>query len=68
VAPVAGNGRASGKPASKDADTRALEEDLTATLRLKVTIEHRPGQQSGELRIRYGNLEELDGLCQLLSQ
>ena len=55
-------------PAGKDADTRALEEDLTATLRLKVSIDHRPGQQAGELRIRYGNLEELDGLCQLLSR
>ena len=53
---------------AKDADTRALEEDLTANLRLKVTIDHRPGQQAGELRIRYGTLEELDGLCQLLSR
>jgi ParB family chromosome partitioning protein len=56
------------RPAAKDADTRALEEDLAATLRLKVTIEHKPGQQAGELRIRYGTLEELDGLCQLLSR
>jgi ParB family chromosome partitioning protein len=53
---------------AKDADTRALEEDLTASLRLKVRIEHRPGQQAGELRIRYSTLEELDGLCQLLSR
>jgi len=37
-------------------------------LRLRVSIEHRPGQQAGELRIRYGSLEELDGLCQLLSR
>ncbi|MFO1107313.1 MAG: ParB/RepB/Spo0J family partition protein [Amaricoccus sp.] len=56
-----------GAPA-KDADTRALEADLTANLRLKVSIEHRPGAQSGELRIRYGTLDELDGLCQLLSR
>jgi ParB family chromosome partitioning protein len=55
------------RPRTKDADTRALEEDLSATLRLKVSIEHRPGQTSGEVRIRYGSLEELDGLCQLLS-
>ncbi len=53
---------------SKDADTRALEEDLTASLRLKVSVEHKPGGQAGELRIRYGNLEELDGLCQLLTR
>jgi ParB family chromosome partitioning protein len=56
------------RPVAKDADTRALEEDLTSSLRLKVTIEHKPGQQSGELRIRYATLEELDGLCQLLSR
>jgi ParB family chromosome partitioning protein len=55
-------------PVEKDADTRALEQDLTANLRLKVSIDHRPGGQSGELRIRYGTLEELDGLCQLLSR
>jgi ParB family transcriptional regulator, chromosome partitioning protein len=53
---------------AKDADTRALEDDLTANLRLKVLIEHRPGQQAGELRIRYTTLEELDGLCQMLSR
>ena len=60
--------RPSPRTVTKDADTRALEEDLSASLRLKVTIDHRPGQQSGELRVRYGNLEELDGLCQLLSR
>lgn len=56
------------RAAAKDADTRALEEDLTANLRLRVSIEHKPGQQKGEMRITYGNLEELDGLCQLLSR
>ena len=60
--------RAVPRPAAKDADTRALEEDLTAALRLQVSIEHRPGAQSGEIRIRYSTLEELDGLCQLLSR
>jgi ParB family transcriptional regulator, chromosome partitioning protein len=53
---------------AKDADTRALEADLTAALGLPVAIEHRPGSEKGELRIRYGSLEELDGLCQLLSR
>ncbi|WP_392662720.1 ParB/RepB/Spo0J family partition protein [Amaricoccus sp. B4] len=50
----------------KDADTRALEQDLSANLRLQVLINHKPGQQKGELRIRYTSLEELDGLCQRL--
>ncbi len=51
----------------KDADTRAIESDLTAQLRLKVTIDHRQSSGKGELRISYTSLEELDGLCQLLS-
>jgi ParB family chromosome partitioning protein len=59
-------GPAAARPV-KDADTRALEEDLTANLRLRVSIEHKQGKQAGEVRIRYRNLEELDGLCQLLS-
>lgn len=53
---------------AKDADTRALEQDLTAALGLRVAIQHTPGAQKGELRIRYGSLEELDSLCQILSR
>ena len=60
--------RNGGRPPAKDADTRALEEDLSASLRLKVSIDHRPGRQAGEIRIRYSTLEELDGLCQMLSR
>ncbi len=56
------------KEAEKDADTRALEADLSANLRMEVLIAHRPGQQSGELRIRYTSLEQLDGLCERLGQ
>ncbi|MEL7216474.1 MAG: ParB/RepB/Spo0J family partition protein [Pseudomonadota bacterium] len=52
---------------TKDADTRALEGDLTAHLRLKVAIDHK-ASGAGELRIKYTNLDELDGLCQLLSR
>jgi ParB family chromosome partitioning protein len=55
------------KPA-KDADTRAIENDLAAHLGVKVSIDHKAGGQSGELRIKYTDLEQLDGLCQLLSQ
>ncbi|OUS05633.1 chromosome partitioning protein ParB [Rhodobacterales bacterium 52_120_T64] len=55
------------KPA-KDADTRAIESDLAAHLGAKVNIDHKAGGQSGELRIKYTDLEQLDGLCQLLSQ
>jgi ParB family chromosome partitioning protein len=63
-----GTPRPTPRAPEKDADTRALEADLTAALSLRVSIEHRPGQQAGELRIRYATLEELDGLCQLLSR
>ncbi len=56
------------KEQEKDADTRALEADLSANLRMEVLIAHRPGQQSGELRVRYTTLEQLDGLCQRLGQ
>lgn len=52
----------------KDSDTRAIEADLTAHLRLKVDISHRPGGESGAITISYKTLEELDGLCQLLSR
>lgn len=53
---------------TKDADTKALENDLTAQLGVKVTIDHKAGTQGGELRIKYKDLEQLDGLCQLLTQ
>ncbi len=51
----------------KDADTRAIESDLSAQLRLKVLIDHRQSSGKGEVRISYSSLEELDGLCQVLS-
>ncbi|MEM9010111.1 MAG: ParB/RepB/Spo0J family partition protein [Pseudomonadota bacterium] len=52
----------------KDADTRVLEADLTAHLHLPVAIDHRPDSGGGTLSIRYRSLDELDGLCQLLSR
>jgi ParB family chromosome partitioning protein len=51
----------------KDADTRALEDDLSAALGLKVSIAHK-GAKGGELMISYKDLEQLDGLCRLLNQ
>lgn len=55
------------RPPEKDADTRALEQDLSANLRMKVVIDHK-GQDGGDLVITYKSLEQLDELCQLLSQ
>lgn len=51
----------------KDADTRALESDLSATLRMKVQIDHRPGQDGGSLTVTYRSLDDLDMLCRMLS-
>ena len=56
------------KGAEKDADTRALEGDLSANLKMPVRIEHSSGGESGELVIRYGSLDDLDRLCRILSQ
>lgn len=50
----------------KDADTRVLEQDLSANLKMKVVIDHR-GQDGGNLMITYRTLDELDELCQILS-
>ncbi len=52
----------------KDADTRALEGDLSANLKMPVRIDHAASGESGELTIRYGSLDDLDRLCRILSQ
>ncbi len=54
-------------PADKDADTRALEQDLSANLGMKVSIDHKPGDSGGAITIRYGSLDALDDLCRVLS-
>jgi len=55
------------KPSGKDADTRALEQDLSANLGLKVSVDHAATGESGKLVIGYKSLDELDALCRLLS-
>ena len=52
---------------AKDADTRALEGDLSAALKMAVSITHNPGQEGGSITIRYKNLEQLDELCRHLA-
>lgn len=59
--------RAPRAPSAKDADTRALEGDLSATLGMKVSIDHSAGGESGKLTISYGSLDDLDELCRKLS-
>jgi ParB family chromosome partitioning protein len=57
---VAGNG------AEIDADTLALERDLSLVLGLRVTIRHEA--KGGNLTLHYSSLEQLDDLLQRLNQ
>lgn len=50
----------------KDADTRALEQDLSANLGMRVTIEHW-ADGSGRIVVGYKDLDDLDRLCGALS-
>lgn len=52
---------------AKDSDTRAIEQDLSANLRMSVTIQHKDVDGAGALTIRYRDLDQLDILCQMLS-
>lgn len=66
-------GHVAKKPASsavmaeKDADTKALEGDLSTALGMKVSVDHKAGTESGRVTISYDTLEQLDTLCMLMS-
>jgi ParB family chromosome partitioning protein len=70
LARKAANGGAAPKPAAprsaKDADTQALEVDLSEVLGLSVEVQDRGGV--GELRIKYQTLEQLDEVCRRLTR
>jgi len=72
VAAAKAEGKAAGLPKrkglAKDADTRALERELTQTLGLVVEIAHKPGGQAGNLTIHYRTLEQLDDVMQKLGR
>jgi ParB family chromosome partitioning protein len=51
----------------KDADTLALEADVTAALGLSVQISHAPDHGGGTVTIRYRSLDDLDLVCTALS-
>ena len=59
--------RAAGKPLAKDADTLALENDLSANLKMKVSIDHKTSDGTGQVVIRYKDTDQLDDLCRVLS-
>lgn len=51
----------------KDADTRALESDLSANLKMLVRIDHGGNGDGGKLTVTYRSLDDLDLLCRALS-
>ncbi len=64
-----GSKPATAKPAQvKDADTKALEGDLSANLKMKVSIDHKAQTGAGKLTIKYASLEQLDDICRILSK
>jgi ParB family transcriptional regulator, chromosome partitioning protein len=54
-------------PPKKDADTRALEVQVTNTLGLAVVIDHKEGK-GGKLTVSYTTLEQLDDIVARLSR
>ena len=63
-----GGGRSKPKASrdvARDADTQALEQDISSLLGLEVQILDRGG--AGEVRIGYATLEQLDDLCRRLT-
>jgi ParB family chromosome partitioning protein len=52
----------------KDADTRALESDLSAALGLSVTIDHDQAKSSGKITISYKDLAQLDDVVRVLNR
>ena len=61
---AAGPRATSDRRGTKDADTAALEADLSAALGMAVAIRHKG--KGGELILKYQDLDALDGLCTLL--
>lgn len=51
----------------KDADTRALEGDLSAAVGMSVSIEHDQDTGRGKIVFKYNDLAELDDLIRLLN-
>jgi len=52
---------------AKDADTIQIEQELSATLHMGVSIDHDPNGEGGKVTLRYRNLAQLDDLLRALS-
>ena len=66
-APDGSSAKARAPREEKDADTRALEADLSANLHMLVRIDHFAAGDGGQVTIRYKTLDDLDLLCRALS-
>ncbi|CUX83911.1 MAG: chromosome partitioning protein ParB [Roseibaca calidilacus] len=62
--PASGD-KAKPRPKGKDSDTQALENDLSAALGMKVSIEY-DGGGKGRVMVAYKNMDQLDKLCSIL--
>lgn len=51
----------------KDADTRALEDDLSASIGMPVEINHKDNSESGQIIVKYKDFSELDEICRRLA-
>jgi ParB family chromosome partitioning protein len=59
-------GNAPRQKTAKNADTIALEKDISDTLGLPIDIRHK-GERGGEVKIAYKTLEQLDEVCRRLA-
>ncbi len=51
----------------KDADTKALESDLSSAIAMKVQVNHQVDKASGQVIIAYTSLEQLDDICRMIN-
>jgi ParB family chromosome partitioning protein len=61
-----GQKKANNKTKNKPADTMLLEADLSAALKMKVSINHEEGKEKGLITISYKSLDELDRISEIL--
>lgn len=64
---TAGRSQLPARSRAKDPDTIMLERELTAALRMGVSIDHMAGQEGGKLTITYKSLAQLDDLMRQLT-
>ena len=53
--------------ADKDADTKALEGDLSAAIGMSVSVNHDSKNEKGTVVIGYSSLDQLDDICRIIN-